>query len=160
MKSGSNCVRYNLLHLRKDVSVKINWLISELCLNIFGKIFIAQLIGRFIFAIFFTILLNSVVDQMNEFVMQLVSIEIEFFWSCPNVSFFVKVTFYLTIYTRYKSKASNIKLPFLVKQGIGYILLNYYSWVIDARILNDLANFIIIVLYFDSLTSIWVFTRF
>ena len=158
MESSSNCVCYNFLNLHQNISFKINLFFRVLGSKEFLKFTIAQLITRLIFAIVFGVLLNCVIDKMNILVIQICGTV--FFGACSDVAISIEICFNNTIDTCHEWKASNIEFSAMIEKRIVNVLLKNHCPVTRAVWMYKTSNFLNFLLNFNSISSIWVFSRF
>lgn len=95
---------------------------------------------------------------MNIFVVQICGTI--FFRTCSNVAISVEICLDYSIDTRYKWKASYIEFSAIVEKRVVYVLLKNHCSVTWAVRMNKTSNFLNFLLDFNTISSIWVFSRF
>jgi hypothetical protein len=127
VERGPYCVSDNLFDLHDDVSLHVDVHFGLGLVQGLLKVLIAQLVRCFKFTIFITILLNRIVNQVNEFVVEVLKSEL--FGGSPDIAVTVEVCLHDAIMTSNKAEAPHIKLPLVVKHWVVNVLLYDHSFL-------------------------------
>ena len=92
-------------------------------LKIFFKISIANFITILKFPILLTLLLNSIISQMNIFILQM--LQTKFLTRRSDVPLLIPISLHYSIYTRYQDIASDVEFPLVVKKWVLEVFLDY-----------------------------------
>ena len=83
-----------------------------------------------------------------------------FLWTCTNITISIKISFDYSIHACYKWKTSYIEFSALVEKRVVNVLLKNHcpvAWAVRVHIPSNFLNFL---LYFYTISSIWVFSWF
>lgn len=99
-------------------------------INVLFKIQVGHFVEILELAILFTFLLNSVVGEMNKFVIDV--LEGVLLTGCPQVAVLVPVTLEIAVNAGEQDKHADVEFPLVVKIGVFHVFLDDHGSVARA----------------------------
>ena len=110
LKNCFDCVRLQFVNLRQYVPFNIDLSVRKVCVEILLQLRVRHFIPLLKFAIVLTLLLYSVICQMNHPIAHILYREI--FTRCPDVPFLINVPSHIIVHASHKPICSDIEFSF------------------------------------------------